>query len=331
MLQLKNQKGFTIVELLIVVVVIAILAAITIVSYNGITRQANEASAKSSVATAQKKLATWFIENNDTFPPSLSQVGLADSGAVSYQYTVDNSTTPKGYCVTVTANGTQYRLGKDFTYTSGTSETINEAGPTSGACPGHTGGQTVTITNLQPNPGIEVNTTSFNVPNGSSIARDTSRQHSGAASLRVTMPTGWIGGNVGLTTISSQAVGVGILQPNAAYTVSMYVYVPTGTVDVGISLQGAGYATRSNPAATNTAVKNQWVRIHNTFTTKASGNVAIYTLNRDSTSGSTSFWVDDVMITRNESASPPLYADGNSAGWGWNGTPGLSSSSGPAL
>ncbi|NCO10935.1 prepilin-type N-terminal cleavage/methylation domain-containing protein, partial [Candidatus Saccharibacteria bacterium] len=36
----KRINGFTIVELLIVVVVIAILAAITLVSYNGITGQA---------------------------------------------------------------------------------------------------------------------------------------------------------------------------------------------------------------------------------------------------------------------------------------------------
>ncbi len=36
----QKQTGFTIVELLIVIVVIAILAAITIVSYNGITAQA---------------------------------------------------------------------------------------------------------------------------------------------------------------------------------------------------------------------------------------------------------------------------------------------------
>ena len=41
----KNQ-GFTIVELLIVVVVIAILAAITIISYAGITARANESAIK---------------------------------------------------------------------------------------------------------------------------------------------------------------------------------------------------------------------------------------------------------------------------------------------
>ena len=36
----EKQKGFTIVELLIVIVIIGILAAITIVAYNGIQQRA---------------------------------------------------------------------------------------------------------------------------------------------------------------------------------------------------------------------------------------------------------------------------------------------------
>lgn len=46
----QQTNGFTIVELLIVVVVIAILAAITIVSYNGIQNQANDAAIKSELS-----------------------------------------------------------------------------------------------------------------------------------------------------------------------------------------------------------------------------------------------------------------------------------------
>jgi prepilin-type N-terminal cleavage/methylation domain-containing protein len=45
-----KQKGFTIVELLIVIVVIGILAAISIVAYTGITKQANINSAKSNAS-----------------------------------------------------------------------------------------------------------------------------------------------------------------------------------------------------------------------------------------------------------------------------------------
>jgi prepilin-type N-terminal cleavage/methylation domain-containing protein len=44
---LKTKSGFTIVELLIVIVVIGILAAITIVAYNGIQDRANDTSVKS--------------------------------------------------------------------------------------------------------------------------------------------------------------------------------------------------------------------------------------------------------------------------------------------
>ena len=61
----RKDQGFTIVELLIVVVVIAILAAITIVSYNGITGRANKAAAQAAVATFQKK-AELFAADGST-------------------------------------------------------------------------------------------------------------------------------------------------------------------------------------------------------------------------------------------------------------------------
>jgi len=51
----SKERGFTIVELLIVIVVIAILAAITIVAYNGIQNRANTSSAQSAANTLSKK------------------------------------------------------------------------------------------------------------------------------------------------------------------------------------------------------------------------------------------------------------------------------------
>lgn len=63
----KTKSGFTIVELLIVIVVIAILAAISIVAYNGIQQRARDAERAQDIATIQKVLEMYYIDNG-TFP-----------------------------------------------------------------------------------------------------------------------------------------------------------------------------------------------------------------------------------------------------------------------
>jgi prepilin-type N-terminal cleavage/methylation domain-containing protein len=68
----SQERGFTIVELLIVVVVIAILAAITIVSYNGITSRANTSSAATNVETIQK-IAEAYNSDCSGYPVNLAQ------------------------------------------------------------------------------------------------------------------------------------------------------------------------------------------------------------------------------------------------------------------
>ena len=51
-----KSRGFTIVELLIVIVVIAILAAITVVAYNGIQNRANDVAVQSDISALAKKV-----------------------------------------------------------------------------------------------------------------------------------------------------------------------------------------------------------------------------------------------------------------------------------
>jgi prepilin-type N-terminal cleavage/methylation domain-containing protein len=65
----KRGNGFTIVELLIVIVVIAILAAITIVAYNGIQQRANN-SARISNASNAVKLISVYITAYGKYPSS---------------------------------------------------------------------------------------------------------------------------------------------------------------------------------------------------------------------------------------------------------------------
>lgn len=61
----KTNRGFTIVELLIVIVVIAILAAITIVSYNGVTKLATVASVRSDIANLGKQIEIFEVKHGN--------------------------------------------------------------------------------------------------------------------------------------------------------------------------------------------------------------------------------------------------------------------------
>lgn len=61
---MKSKSGFTIVELLIVIVVIAVLAAVSTVAFNGIRGRAIESTVSSDLSNNLKKLKRFQIENN---------------------------------------------------------------------------------------------------------------------------------------------------------------------------------------------------------------------------------------------------------------------------
>ena len=79
-------RGFTIVELLIVIVVIGILAAITIVSFNGVTARANATSAKAAANAALKKAEAYNAEVTG-YPTAPSGLTLAANASKSYGIT----------------------------------------------------------------------------------------------------------------------------------------------------------------------------------------------------------------------------------------------------
>ncbi len=92
-------NGFTIVELLIVVVVIAILAAITIVSYNGISNRAKSSAVQATTKQAYNKILAFAADNADSYPAALSTINVSNAGATTYQYYVNNGITPRKFCV----------------------------------------------------------------------------------------------------------------------------------------------------------------------------------------------------------------------------------------
>ena len=69
-----KQKGFTIVELLIVIVVIGILAAIVIVAYNGVQGKSRDTARISKVKSISKAIELYYIDKG-TYPQILDGQG----------------------------------------------------------------------------------------------------------------------------------------------------------------------------------------------------------------------------------------------------------------
>ena len=77
-----HQYGFTIVELLIVIVIIGILAAISIVAYNGVQRRASNTAIISAVSQTSKAIQS-YIALEGKYPAKTGNVCLTiDSGCV---------------------------------------------------------------------------------------------------------------------------------------------------------------------------------------------------------------------------------------------------------
>ena len=119
-----NKLGFTIVELLVVIVVIGILAAITIVSFTGISQKATVASIQSDLSNAKKQLQLYYTEYGYYPAAPLSNNCPAAPSIVDNRYCLKTSS--GNTFTSYTSDGTTYSL--EETNTNGTVYTKPEDG-----------------------------------------------------------------------------------------------------------------------------------------------------------------------------------------------------------
>lgn len=113
----RANQGFTLIEIMIVVVIIGLLAAVAIPSYGDYVQRGKVSEAMANLSTVRVKLEQWFMDNRSFLGSPLcaaegDTITLQDAKFFTYRCTTLTATT-----FTVTATGVATQGMGGFSYT----------------------------------------------------------------------------------------------------------------------------------------------------------------------------------------------------------------------
>lgn len=116
LMKLRNRKGFTLIELIVVIAILGILAAILIPQFTGFQNKARESQALVSAKQIATAIDSFFAENN-AWPASAADnaevIALAGTPAGGWVVGDDADTLGDGgFGWSVTVGGTAYTAGR---------------------------------------------------------------------------------------------------------------------------------------------------------------------------------------------------------------------------
>ena len=220
--------GFTIVELLVVIVVIGILAAVTIISYTGIAQKAKIATLQSDLDNSSRLIKLFQVSDpNGDYPtanncPTLNstQICLNSNSGNTFTYTPINGTTPK----TFTLDATSTTGGVMTTY-----RITNDTSPVALVVPtGILSTLSPTTINTDSGPvGIAISTDGSSVyevsnNSGGTISMYTRNSATGVLTAMSPATVDAVGPNLSSVTVSADGKSVYVATNNPSGTISMY-------------------------------------------------------------------------------------------------------------
>lgn len=121
-------RGFTLVEVMVTVVIIAILASIALPAYTGYIQRSNAQEALQSLAEGRTKMEQHFMDNR-TY-----EGGCAKIATTAGKFGVDCEAEDSSYTLTATGSGTMDGFEYTIDETNARTTTISKDGWNSGNC-----------------------------------------------------------------------------------------------------------------------------------------------------------------------------------------------------